>query len=135
MTGSRRGTSDDEEYGETAVAIQYREPSGSGGAPARLTVAPLAERFGVRAVGEVGLTTRAIWESALEGVVRDGRDVCHLEMSAVTFVDVAGAGALVDAARRLSVGRRMVLHAPPPVLCRTLELFWPDQSAIEVSMS
>ncbi|WP_308122315.1 STAS domain-containing protein [Streptomyces sp. TRM70350] len=116
------------------MTIQHRVPSGSGGT-AGLTVAPLAERFGVRAVGEVGFTTRGIWARALEEVVRDGRAVCHLELSAVTFVDVAGAGVLVDAARRLPAGRRIVLHRPPPALCRTLELFWPGLSAIEVSMS
>ncbi|MFD7435459.1 STAS domain-containing protein [Streptomyces sp. NPDC059861] len=115
--------------------MRYRVPNGSGGTAARLTVAPLAERFGVRAVGEVGLTTRRIWERALDEVVRDGRDVCHLELSAVTFVDVAGADVLVDAARRLPVGRRIVLHRPPPALCRTLELFWPGLSAIEVTTS
>ncbi|MBX9395307.1 STAS domain-containing protein [Streptomyces sp. TRM72054] len=116
------------------MTIQYPVPSGAGGT-AELTVAPLAERFGVRAAGEVGLATRGIWERALEEVVRDGRAVCHLELAAVTFVDVAGAGVLVDAARRLPAGRRIVVHRPPPALCRTLELFWPDLSAIEVAMS
>jgi len=101
----------------------------------RLTVSPLAERQGVRAAGEVGLSTRQAWERALDGIVRQGEEVCHLELSAVTFVDVAGAGALVAAARRLPRDRRLVLHRPPPALCRTLELFWPDLPAIEVSMS
>jgi anti-anti-sigma regulatory factor len=98
-------------------------------------VSPLAERRGVRAAGEVGLATHGIWERALHGIVRDGEGVCHLELSAVTFVDVAGAGVLVAAARRLPGDRRMVLHRPPPALRRTLELFWPDLPAIEVSMS
>ncbi|MEV5309426.1 STAS domain-containing protein [Streptomyces sp. NPDC052610] len=100
----------------------------------RLTVSPLAERRGVRAAGEVGLTTHAIWERALHRAVRDGEGMCHLELAAVTFVDVAGAGALVAAAGRLA-DERMVLHRPPPALRRTLELFWPDLPAIEVSMS
>lgn len=117
------------------MTIGYGVPNGSGGRAAHLTVAPLAGCFGVRAVGEVGLTTRRIWERALEDVVRDGRDVCHLELSAVTFVDVAGADVLVEAARRLPDGRRIVLHRPPPALCRTLDLFWPDVSAIEVTTS
>ncbi|MFI9610690.1 STAS domain-containing protein [Streptomyces sp. NPDC052023] len=117
------------------MTIRYRVPHASGGGAARLTVAPLAEPFGVRAVGEVGLTTRGIWERALEQVVRDGGDVCHLELSAVTFVDVAGADVLVDAVRRLPVGKRIVLHRPPPALCRTLEMFWPDLPAIEVTTS
>ncbi|MFI9340278.1 STAS domain-containing protein [Streptomyces sp. NPDC052773] len=101
----------------------------------QLTVYPLAEGRGVRAAGEVGLATYPVWERTLERIVRDGEGVCHLELSAVTFVDVAGAGALVAAARRLPGGRRLVLHRPPAALCRTLELFWPDLPAIEVSMS
>ncbi|MER6342851.1 STAS domain-containing protein [Streptomyces sp. NPDC001595] len=98
-----------------------------------LTVSPLAEWRGVRAAGEVGLGTRDIWESALERVVQGPEEVCHLELSALTFVDVAGAVALAAAARRLPGGRRLVLHRPPPTLRRTLELFWPDLPAIEVS--
>ncbi|MEV5434622.1 STAS domain-containing protein [Streptomyces sp. NPDC052682] len=100
-----------------------------------LTVSPLSGRSGVRAAGEVGLTTRTEWERVLEKAVREGEDVYYLELSDVTFVDVAGAGALVAAAERLRDGRRLVLHRPPPALRRVLELFWPDLPAIEVSMS
>jgi anti-anti-sigma regulatory factor len=103
--------------------------------PPRLTVSPLPGRGGVRAVGEIGLTTHETWRRALEEAVREGEGVCDLELSEVTFVDVAGAGALADVAGRLPEGRRLVLHRPPPTLQRVLELFWPDLTAIEVSMS
>ncbi|GAB2751125.1 STAS domain-containing protein [Streptomyces bullii] len=106
-----------------------------GPAPAaRLTVSPLNGRSGVRAAGEVGLATRGIWERVLEGAVREGEDVYCLELSDVTFVDVAGADALAATAGRLRDGRRLVLHRPPPALRRVLDAFWPDLPAIEVSM-
>jgi anti-anti-sigma regulatory factor len=109
------------------------------GTAAVLTVHPLTERPGLRASGEISLGTRAIWERALERTVREGAAARPggyvLELSEVTFVDVGGAGALVAAARRLPAGQRIVLHRPPPVLCRVLEMFWPDQPAIEVSKS
>ncbi|ANS65036.1 hypothetical protein SLINC_2812 [Streptomyces lincolnensis] len=119
------------------MGIRYQALSGVVGATPELTVSPLAERSGLRMAGEVGLATREIWERALEQAVNgdgDG-DVYYLELSSVTFVDVAGVGALACAAQRLPDGRRMVLHRPPPVLRRVLETFWPDLSAIEVSMS
>ncbi|MFF8937557.1 STAS domain-containing protein [Streptomyces paradoxus] len=98
-----------------------------------LAVFPLAGRQGVRAAGEVGLTTRAIWEGVLEQAVREDDDVYYLELSGVTFVDVAGAGALAAAAGQLRDGRRFVVRRPPPVLRRTLDLLWPGQEGIEVS--
>ncbi|MDT0390524.1 STAS domain-containing protein [Streptomyces dubilierae] len=100
-----------------------------------LAVFPLPGRRGVRAAGEVGLTTRAIWEGVLEQAVREGEDVYHLELSDVTFVDVAGAGALAAAAGQLRDGRRFVVRRPPAALRRTLDLLWPDQEGIEVSAS
>ncbi|MEU0737959.1 STAS domain-containing protein [Streptomyces sp. NPDC006134] len=121
--------------GEFRVGTQHEAPSGAVGAAPGLTVSPLTGRAGVRAAGEVGLSTRDTWEHALEQAVREGEDVYYLELSGVTFVDVAGVGALVAAAQRLPAGGRLVLHRPPPVVQRVLELFWPDQSAIEVSMS
>jgi anti-anti-sigma regulatory factor len=108
----------------------------------RLTVFPLPGRAGLRVVGEVGLMTRAEWVRALERAVREGEGMregeqvlYRLELSALTFVDVAGADALVATAQALREGGRIVLHRPPPALSRLLELFWPDLRAIEVSPS
>jgi len=106
-----------------------------------LSVYPLPEGSGLRVVGEVVLTTRAEWVRALQRAVREGEgmregeQVYRLELSALTFVDVAGASALVATAQALEEGRRIVLHRPPPTLSRLLELFWPDLRAIEVSPS
>lgn len=114
----------------------YQVPAaGPRGPVPGLTVFPLAGRQGVRAAGEVGLTTRAIWEGVLEQAVREDEDVYYLELSDVTFVDVAGAGALAAAAGQLRDGRRFVVRRPPPALRRTLDLLWPDQAGIEVSTS
>ncbi|EFE69659.1 MULTISPECIES: STAS domain-containing protein [Streptomyces] len=110
-------------------------PHGSGTSVPFLTVRPLDGCRGVRAAGEVGLATHTVWERALERAVREGEDVYHLELSEVTFVDVAGADALVAAAERLGDGRRFVVRRPPPALRRVLEMFWPDLPTIEVSMS
>ncbi|MFI2122324.1 STAS domain-containing protein [Streptomyces sp. NPDC020299] len=113
-------------------------PPGRPAPPAQvpqLRVRPLSGRIGVQAVGEVSLTTRGIWERALEQAVREDEDVYYLELSAVTFVDVAGVDALAGAAQRLRDGRRIVVDRPPPALPRLLELFWPGLRTIEVSKS
>ncbi|MER7405783.1 STAS domain-containing protein [Streptomyces sp. NPDC000070] len=115
---------------------QYRVPdAGACGPVPGLAVFPLSGRQGVRATGEVVLTTRAIWEGVLEQAVREDEDVYYLELSDVTFVDVAGAGALAAAAGQLGDGRRFVVRRPPAALRRTLDLLWPGHAGIEVSMS
>ncbi|QJS14558.1 STAS domain-containing protein [Streptomyces argyrophyllae] len=101
----------------------------------RLDVSPLAGRSGFRAAGEVSLRTRGIWERALERAVREGEDVYYLELSALTFVDVAGAGALAAAAGGLGGHRRLVLDRPPHALPRILDLLWPGLPGIEVRAS
>ncbi|GAA2270371.1 hypothetical protein GCM10010234_00800 [Streptomyces hawaiiensis] len=116
-------------------ALGTRHQLSAAGPVPGLAVFPLTGRQGVRAAGEVGLTTRAIWEGVLEEAVREGEDVYYLELSDVTFVDVAGAGALADAAGRLRDGRRFVVRRPPAALRRTLDLLWPGQTGIEVSTS
>lgn len=112
-----------------------RTADGPGTPEPCLTVCPLEGGQGVRAAGEIGLATHTIWERALERAVREGEAVYFLELSEVTFVDVAGAGALAAAAERLGDGRRFVVRRPPPALRRVLETFWPGLSTIEVSMS
>ncbi|MFI2377366.1 STAS domain-containing protein [Streptomyces sp. NPDC018964] len=113
----------------------HRTPYGPGTPVPCLTVRPLEGGRGVRAAGEVGLATHTIWERVLEQAVREGEAVYCLELSEVTFVDVAGAGALAAAAGRLEDGRRFVVRRPPPALRRVLEMFWPGLPTIEVSMS
>ncbi|MFD3836376.1 STAS domain-containing protein [Streptomyces sp. NPDC058642] len=114
--------------------LHERPPPRSADAAPRLLVSALRGRSGLRAVGEVGHGTHEIWERALEQAVSARTDVYRLELSAVTFVDVAGADALASAARRLEEGRLLQLHSPPSTLSRTLHLFWPGLPGIEVTL-
>jgi STAS domain len=116
--------------------VRPRRAAGAVPAPPApwLDVFPLTGRTGFRAVGEVSLPTHGIWERALEDAVRDRGDVYCVELSALSFVDVAGAEALVDAARRFGE-RRLVLDRPPAALPRVLGLLWPGLPSIEVSTS
>lgn len=82
--------------------------------------------------GELTVATRPAWEQTLEQLALRNENVCHLEMSAVTFVDVAATSALAVAAQELPTGRRIVVERPPASLRRLLDLFWPELSAIEV---
>ncbi|MEU9578222.1 STAS domain-containing protein [Streptomyces chilikensis] len=97
-----------------------------------LAVRPLPGGRGVRLAGEVALSTRTVWADALAGAVGADRCAYVLELSEVSFVDVAGAEALAVAAGRLESGRRMVLHNPPRTLSRVLEMYWPGLPGIEV---
>lgn len=115
------------------LGSRHRTPYGPGGPGPSLTVRPLEGCRGIRAAGEVGLATHMIWERVLEQAVREGEGVYYLELSEVTFVDVAGAGALAAAAGRLGAGRRLVVRRPPSALRRVLETFWPGLPTIEVT--
>ncbi|ALV35865.1 STAS domain-containing protein [Streptomyces sp. CdTB01] len=116
------------------MEVPCRTPSGTDPAP-RLTVFPLPDGSGLRVGGEVGLATLAQWEGALSRAAREARPVYRLELSALTFVDVAGTDALAAAAQSLEEGRRIVLQQPPVSLRRLLDLFWPGIPTIEVPSS
>lgn len=104
----------------------------SGNVGRGLLLHPLSDRAGWQAVGEITTVTCPAWERTLKLLPFRKEVVWHLEMSAVTFVDVAGASALAVAAQDLSSGRRIVVERPPATLPRLFEMFWPDLSAIEV---
>ncbi|MFG2679593.1 STAS domain-containing protein [Streptomyces sp. NPDC048392] len=112
--------------------------SGATGGPDRgrsgavLEVGPLSGRPGIRASGEIGVSTRLSWENALSQLSRRHTDVSYVELSGVRFVDVAGVAALAVTAMNLPVGR-VVLERPPPQLPRVLDLFWPSLHRIEVA--
>ncbi|MEV0224470.1 STAS domain-containing protein [Streptomyces sp. NPDC050704] len=93
---------------------------------------PLTDRTGWQAAGEVSLATRPTWEQTLRRLTLQDVEVCHLELSAVTFVDVAGVSALAVAAQGLPEGRRIMLEQPPAAVPRVLEMFWPGLPGVEV---
>ncbi|MFD8349569.1 STAS domain-containing protein [Streptomyces coelicoflavus] len=97
-----------------------------------LDVGPLSGRPGIRARGEIGVSTRLSWENALTELSRRHSEVSYLELSGVRFVDVAGVTALAVTAINLP-GGRMVVERPPPQLPRLLDLFWPSLRRIEVT--
>lgn len=118
------------------MTVPHTGHSPGDGSPARtagLRIVPLTERTGVRVSGEICRTTQGIWEQALQRAAHQDVDRYHLELSAVTFVDVTGATALAVTAQQLGAGRRLVLDRPPPTMCRLLELFWPGLPTIEVA--
>lgn len=88
-----------------------------------------------RAVGEVSLATHPVWDRLLAQAAGRDDEVYCLELSAVTFIDVAGVTALVVTAQSLAEGRRIVLCRPPAALRRVLALFWSELPGIEVAAS
>jgi anti-anti-sigma factor len=99
------------------------EMAAAGELAARLTVGPLADRPGLRLVGEVDVTTRYELESALRTLVERREDV-SVDMREVDFIDVGGVSLLVDVARRLVPGQRLLLYHTPYQLRRLVELLW-----------
>ncbi|MBF6340931.1 STAS domain-containing protein [Nocardia abscessus] len=86
---------------------------------------------GLRCAGAVDFTTRDAWRTVLAELVAVDRDV-HLDLSELTFIDVNGTSILVEVASDPPQARRIVLHRPPPMMLRILEVFWPFLHTIEV---
>ncbi|WP_034384773.1 STAS domain-containing protein [Herbidospora cretacea] len=99
-----------------------------------LQIAPLNDRVGVRAAGEVNLATRHLWESTLTSLPAQ-ITVVHLELSGLRSVDAGGAAAVAAVAERLAPNGRIILHDPPHALRRILDVLWPDITGIEVCTS
>jgi anti-anti-sigma factor len=99
----------------------------------RLEVHPLPERPGVRVIGEVGLDTRTAWRDSLGRLARRDEALLHVELSEVTFMDVAGVTDLAVLAQSLAEGQRLMLYGPPPQVARVLSVFWPELGGIEVA--
>jgi len=80
----------------------------------------------LRVVGEVDLGSHSLWGEVLTALPDDDTPV-RLDLSGLSFVDVQGAAALMEAARRRVSTTRITLLRPPPSLRRTLELFWSSE--------
>lgn len=91
---------------------------------AALRVDLLSEPVGLKLDGEVDLFNRGELREALSALPDDAPEV-HLLLSRLRFIDVAAAGELARFAR--SHERcRVVLHDPPRLLRKMIDLLWPD---------
>jgi anti-anti-sigma factor len=90
-----------------------------------LRVEALPNRAGVRVAGEVDVTVRDSWHASLAPLAEGDGDV-HLDLSALTFIDVRGVAELIALAHGLGEERQMVLHQPPRVLRQVMDVLWPD---------
>ena len=83
------------------------------------------DRLAVRLVvrGELDLVTAPVLARHLQGAVARGRELVEVDLADVSFMDVRGVNALIEAQAALeAAGRRLALHAPSDGVRRTLEL-------------
>ncbi|WP_207934278.1 STAS domain-containing protein [Actinomadura sp. KC06] len=103
----------------------------------RLVLEPLTGRPGLKVTGEINISNRTVWTGTLEKLASVKLAVAepdiHLELSGLRMVDAGGAAAVAATAQRLTPRGRVVLHDPPPALCRILDLLWPEAAGIEVA--
>jgi len=86
-----------------------------------LSVSPLAGVAGLRLAGEVDLSTRETFRTALDDTL-PSQDDLHLELSELRFIDVAGVQVMLLAMQRLRPGKRMIVHRAPRSLQLALDL-------------
>jgi ABC-type transporter Mla MlaB component len=75
----------------------------------------------MKVIGDVDLSTRDIWQSALESATTNGAST-RLDLSQLSFIDARGCAMLVAAAP-------LTLTRPPAILRRMLTLLYPAEPA------
>lgn len=86
-----------------------------------------------RLTGELDIAVVDEFELALAAIPAD-HDV-DLGLDGCRFIDVAGARALISLARRLGPDHRLIVHEPPNVLRRLLDLGCPEPDADLVTIT
>jgi anti-anti-sigma regulatory factor len=89
-------------------------------------------RRGFRLAGEIDLATIDVLATALSVYAAPDDDL-HVDLGQLRFIDVTATRMLVDAARRLDPPARVVLHDPPRVLRRILDLVWSRDRTITIA--
>ncbi|MET9478484.1 STAS domain-containing protein [Streptomyces sp. NPDC002922] len=78
---------------------------------------------GLRFEGEIDLCSRDLLAATLDEAVQFGNGDLHVDLTSVTFIDVAGIRMMTTAAKTLSCdGRRLRLHATPPGARKVIHL-------------
>jgi anti-anti-sigma factor len=79
-----------------------------------LRVIPTTCPPGLRFEGEIDLCSRDLLAAALDDAVQFGSGDLHVDLTGVTFIDVAGIRMMTTVAKTLSRdGHRLLLHATP----------------------
>ena len=99
-------------------------------ADSHLVVTRTVEPVGLRFAGEIDISNSdAVAQSlriALGDVTR-----AHLDLSGLSFIDVSGIRALVEAAQEIGDGRRLLLHGLPRRLQKVMRVTgWTDVPAL-----
>lgn len=89
--------------------------SGTVYADRHLVVTRTSDPCGLRFAGEIDVSNSAAVGQSIRMVLNDTSSP-HLDLSRLSFCDVSGIRALVDAARELGGGGRLLLHGLPAQL-------------------
>jgi anti-anti-sigma regulatory factor len=92
----------------------------------RLQVVRLPESGGLRVIGAVDLSTRDVWQSALESATANGSPT-RLDLSELSFIDTRGTSMLLAAAERPPGTAPLTITRPPTVLRRVLTVLCPGE--------
>jgi anti-anti-sigma factor len=88
-----------------------------------LRVIPTICPSGLQFEGEIDLCSRDLLAAALHQSVLFGSGDLHVDLTGVTFIDVAGIRIMTTVAKTLNRdGRRLVLHATPPGARKVIHL-------------
>ncbi|MFI8191919.1 MEDS domain-containing protein [Streptomyces sp. NPDC085946] len=107
--------------------------AGRSGHPPSLSVAPLADRPGLRLAGSAGYESRRTVTSAAAALAASPAEQVSLDLSALDHLDVAALADLARAAKGRSPDTPVRLLGAPPSLTRMLEFFPELGSALEVT--
>jgi hypothetical protein len=83
----------------------------------------LEDVAGLRLTGEADLCGVESLRAALAALPPEAT-IIHLELAGLRFIDVGSTRELVELARK-APRPRFVLHSPPPMLTRMIDLLWP----------
>ena len=91
------------------------------GRPFNVTLVEQAEGVVVRVIGDVDIVTAPVLQRHLDAAIASGRPTVVIDLSATTFLDARGVGALVAARKSLTRnGGRLVVRRPPALVRRVL---------------
>jgi anti-anti-sigma factor len=93
-----------------------------------LEIVTLESRRGLKLSGEVDISNVTQLADSLSRQVAEAEDL-HLDLADLEFIDGAGVRVLVQAARRLPRGRRLVLWSAPNFVKRLLAVLKVDESS------